>query len=139
MDVDGRLTGIQRLFLDRGGRKSMRGAQRLCLGQIRGGALRLGPEAHTIVLCEGIEDGLSLRMMKPGSSVWVALGSANLPHVVLPPIVRHVVVAADADAPGLAAAEAARTSFEARGIDAEIIAPGSGAKDFNEEWLLLHA
>lgn len=138
-DVDGAIVGIQRLYLDRHGRKRFSSTPRLSLGQIRGGALRLGPEAHTILLCEGVEDGLSLRLMNPGSSVWVALGAANLPHVRFPPIVRHVVVAADSDEPGIAAAEAARDAYRARDLEVDLIRPGHGAKDFNEEWMLLHA
>lgn len=135
-DVDGRPTGIQRLFLDDRGRKYAGGAARLSLGQIRGGALRLGPEAGVVTLCEGVEDGLSLRLMFPGSTVWCALGASNLPHVVLPPSTYRVVIAADADAPGLAAAEEARVAFDARGLEAEVILPRAGAKDFNEDWMI---
>jgi len=138
-DVDGNATGIQRLFLGSSGRKYGYGSPRLCLGQIRGGALRLGPEAGVLTLCEGVEDGLSLMRMFPGSSVWVALGSANLPHVALPPVTHRVIIGADADGPGLAAADEARVAFEARGLEVEIIQPRAVAKDFNEEWLLLHA
>ncbi len=138
-DVDGRITGLQRLYLDREGRKRFGSSPRLSLGQIRGGALRLGPEARTVMLTEGVEDGLTLTRMHPGTTIWVALGAGNLPHVQLPPIVRHVVVAADADPPGLAAAEAASDAFQARGLSVETVMPGSGAKDFNEEWLILHA
>jgi DNA primase len=138
-DVDGRITGLQRLYLDRQGRKRFARTPRLSLGQIRGGALRLGPEAHSIMLTEGIEDGLSLMRMHVGTTVWVALGAGNLPHVRLPPIVRHVVVAADADEPGIAAAEAARDAYRLRSLQVDVISPDHGAKDFNEQWMLLHA
>lgn len=136
-DVDGSIMGIQRTFLTRDGTKARMNNPRLSLGQIRGGALRLEPEAPTITLCEGIEDGLSLVRMFPGMSVWVALGAGNLPFVSLPPSVRRVVLAGDTDAPGQAAVAVARDAYEARRIEVETIFPRA-ATDFNEEWLTLH-
>lgn len=137
-DPDGAVTGIQRLFLDAFGRKASGGEPRLSLGQIRGGALRLGPPSGTVMLTEGLEDGLSLMRMFPGRSVWAALGTANLPHVNLPPTVRRLTLAGDADGPGQAAVETAAVAYRDRGLDVDIILPKAGCKDFNEEWLLLH-
>lgn len=136
-DVDGAVTGIQRLFLTSGGRKA-RGEARLSLGQIRGGALRLGPEASQIIICEGLEDGLSLMRMFPGATVWVALGTGNMPHMALPDCVRRVLLAGDEDGPGRAAVEGAEASLRSRSIEVEKVFPRAG-KDFNEEWLMLHA
>lgn len=136
-DVDGHVTGIQRTFLRRDGMRMQ--MPRLNLGQIRGGALRLGPEAAEIMLCEGIEDGLTLTRMFPGATVWVALGAGNMAHVALPTIVKRIVLAGDNDKPGRAAVNTAREAFEARRIDVDEIWPKAGARDFNQEWLLLHA
>lgn len=138
-DHDGRVNGIQRLYLDGSGRKCSRGSPRLCLGQIRGSALRLGPVQPRILLASGVEDALSLTRMFVGATVWAAFGDANLPHVSLPDIVRDVVLCGDADEPGRAAVDAARTAYEARGIVVEDLVPRGGCKDFNEEWQLLHA
>lgn len=138
-DGDGKVSGIQRVFLDSRGRKVARGEPRLCLGQIRGGALRLGPVRPRIMLASAVEDALSLTRMFPGATVWAAFGDANLPHVALPDVVREVVLCGDADAPGRMAVAAARSAFEARGLVVEDLLPRAGAKDFNEEWQLLHA
>lgn len=138
-DVDGRVVGIQRTFLDRHGRKSRDGAVRLSLGQIRGGALRLGPIAPRIMLATATEDALSLTRMFPGASVWAALGDANLEHVALPKEVREVVLCGDADPQGRAAVEHAAVTFADRRIAIETLFPRAGAKDFNEEWVQLRA
>lgn len=136
-DVDGVVTGIQRLFLTHGGRKA-RGEARLSLGQIRGGALRLGPQAADLIICEGLEDGLSLMRMFPGASVWVALGTGNMPHMALPDCVRRVLIAGDEDPAGRRAVEIAEESIRTIGLEVATIFPRAG-KDFNEEWLTLHA
>ncbi|MFV0622660.1 CHC2 zinc finger domain-containing protein [Sphingomonas sp. ac-8] len=137
-DREGRVAGIQRTFLDCEGRKSTRGTPRLSLGRARGCAVRFGPVAETVMLAASVEDGLAVRLMFPGASVWAAVGDGNLPHVRFPAEVRSVIVCGDADAPGRAAAAAAMTAYAATGLAVEDLAPRAG-KDFNEEWLLLHA
>lgn len=136
-DADGSVNGIQRLFLDKEGRKARRGSPRLCLGQIRGSALRLGPIRPEIMLAQSVEDALSLTRMFPGATVWAALGDSNLGHVVLPAEVRSVALCGDADGPGRAAVEAAQGAYQALGIAVRTLFPRVG-KDFNEE-LLHHA
>lgn len=137
-DREGRVCGIQRTFLDREGRKSSRGTPRLSLGRVRGSAVRFGPVADTVMLAAGVEDGLAVRLMFPGASVWAAVGDGNLPHVRFPASVKRVVICGDADEPGRAAAAAAAKSYSAIGLTVDDVLPRAG-KDFNEEWLLLHA
>lgn len=137
-DREGRVAGIQRTFLDGDGRKSTRGTPRLSLGRVRGCAVRIGPVAETVMLAASVEDGLAVRLMFPGASVWAAVGDGNLPHVRFPAEVRRVIVCGDADAPGRAAAAAAIAAYAAASLAVEDLVPRAG-KDFNEEWLLLHA
>lgn len=137
-DATGRIVGIQRTYLDREGRKMRGGSPRLSLGRVRGTALRLGPVAPRIMLASAVEDALSLRLMFPGASVWAAFGDANLRHVDLPNGIRHVTVCGDDDDSGRAAVAATRESFATKGVETDELFPHAGAKDFNEEWLLLH-
>jgi hypothetical protein len=137
-DREGRVAGIQRTFLDHEGRKSTRGTPRLSLGRVRGCAVRFGPVAETVMLAASVEDGLAVRLMFPGASVWAAVGDGNLPHVRFPSEVKRVIVCGDADAPGRAAVAAAIAAYAAAGLAVEDLIPRAG-KDFNEEWLLLHA
>lgn len=138
-DENGKVVGIHRTFVDRGGRKSRRGEPRLALGRVRGCAVRLGPIAPRIMLCSGIEDGLALRMMFPGATVWVTPGDANMPHVRLPRGIWHTTVCGDADESGVAAVAATREALGGKGIQTDGLLPRARSKDFNEEWLALHA
>lgn len=138
-DVRGAVVGILRTFVEDDGRKARHGEARLSLGRIRGSALRLGPVAPTIMLASAVEDALSLRLMFPGATVWSTFGDANLPLVELPPIVRKVTLCGDADATGRAAVAAAADALTTRGIEVDVLFPRAGTKDFNEEWVLLHA
>ncbi|MBM7406383.1 MULTISPECIES: DUF7146 domain-containing protein [Sphingomonas] len=138
-DADGRIVGIQRTYLDREGRKMRGGSPRLSLGRVRGTALRLGPVMPKIMLASAVEDALSLRLMFPGATVWSAFGDANLQHVEMPRGIWHVTVCGDADESGRAAVAAAREALGRKGIQTGELFPHGGAKDFNEEWVLLHA
>lgn len=138
-DENNRVAGIHRTFIDREGRKFRFGQPRLALGRVRGCAVRLGPIVPRIMVCSGIEDGLALRLMLPGATVWVTPGDANLPHIRLPRGIWHVTVCGDADESGRAAVAATRQALGAKGIATDELFPRAGCKDFNEEWLLLHA
>ena len=135
-DVDGRITGIQRVFVDPDRRGFPFRPLRLSLGRIRGSALRLGPAREEIMLTGSLEDGLALMRMFVGATVWASLGEANLAGVVLPPVVRSVILFGDADDPGRAAAGRARAAFEERGLHVAELFPRLG-KDANAEWIAL--
>ena len=104
------------------------------LGRVKGGAIRLGEldGSGTLTVCEGPEDGLSLLEMA-GGPVWVAAGATFLPAMQFPPEVRAIVIGADNDPAGRAAADKAAHTFADRGLAVRIIRPVEGAKDFNDE------
>jgi DNA primase len=129
----GRITGVQRIFVQADGTRTPLPRPKLSLGAIKGGALRLGPVAPELVVCEGPEDGLTLYQMRPGCSVWVALGSGNMPFIQLPPGVTRVLVAGDNNPAGYKAAQDACEAFVSHGIDAEPIFPSPEFEDFNDE------
>lgn len=132
-DVDGRVVGVQRIFLTDEGGVAPLAKPKLSLGQIKGGALRLGPEASEIIICEGVEDGLTLLQLFPQSTVWVALGAGNMASVMLPPCTRGVVLAGDNNGPGRCAVEKAREAFEAKHIEVAAIFPAPAYEDFNDQ------
>jgi DNA primase len=101
------------------------------LGKVAGGAIRRGPAAAELIVCEGLEDGLTLQQ-ELGRTVWVSAGASMLPAMQFPPLVRSVAIGGDADPAGREAAEKARAAFEARGIAARMFFPVD-AKDFNAE------
>jgi hypothetical protein len=106
--ADGRLTGLHRTYLqpDGNGKADVEPVKKM-LGACRGGAVRLTPVGRQLAICEGIETGLSIREACPDLAVWCALGAGNLDRLTLPPLVEEVVLVADADPVGLAAAHRA--------------------------------
>lgn len=131
---DGTGLGIQRTFLTPEGGKAASTDRKVkfSLGRVRGGAIQLAPAAETLVVTEGLEDGMTLAE-STGEAVWIAAGMSMMPRMLFPSIVRTVVIGADGDTPGEAAAQAAAGAFVARGVEARILRPAAGFKDFNGE------
>lgn len=132
-DVNGRVTGIHKTLLRVDGQLAEVRSPKQSLGQIRGGAVRLGPEASEVIVCEGPEDGLTIHELLPSTSVWVALGTGNMPNMILPSGIKRVLVAGDNDPPGRAAVERACEAFRAQGKHAAAIFPGNAFGDFNDQ------
>lgn len=129
---DGTLTGIQRTFLTDDGRKADVADVKLSLGRVAGGAIQLGPPAASLIVTEGLEDGLSLAQAL-GRSVWVAAGTSMMPRMEFSEAVKSVVIGADGDAAGEAAANKAAQAYSAGGRRVRIMRPSPGHKDFNAE------
>ena len=98
---DRRVVGVQLTPLVEPGRKALEKPSRLTQGELRCGAVRLAPwrEGAPIVITEGVEDGLAVRLAEPDAVVWAILGTANGPRVLLPDGC-PVVLALDGDRPG---------------------------------------
>lgn len=130
---DNKARGIQRTFLNESGTgKAAVPKPKMSLGRISGGAIRLAPAAQEMVVCEGLEDGLTLQQ-ELGRCVWVAAGVGNLRRMQLPPGVRSVVIGADGDGAGRDGAREAAKHFGEQGSSVRIMYPLDGCKDFNDE------
>jgi hypothetical protein len=101
------------------------------LGPCAGGAVRLAPAGPTLAIAEGVETALSVQIAT-GMPAWAALSAAGFYSLVLPdlPLAEHVLIAADADEPGLAAAYSAAARWHTEGRRVRISAPRSG--DWND-------
>jgi putative DNA primase/helicase len=86
--------------------------RKMMLGRCRGGAVRLGEPGELLVVSEGIGTGLSL-MQATGLPVWAALSTWGLRSLELPRSVTAVIVVADGNDPGEAAAVAAAQRWKA--------------------------
>lgn len=135
-DPDGTLVGIQRTYLTEDGRKAATrdGKVKYSLGMVAGGAIQLGPAQASIIVTEGLEDGLTVAQAL-GRTVWVAAGTSMLPHMSFASVTRAVVIGADADEAGEHAARRAAESFADRQLAVRIMRPSTGFKDFNAELL----
>jgi len=138
-NMRGTVVGVQRVYLTEDGHKAGVAHPKLSLGQVRGCAVRLGPVARAIIVCEGPEDGLTLRQGLPEASVWVALGTGNLPFVELPDAIVAVTIAGDNNVPGRAAVAAGSEAFATQGREVRTIYPNPAFKDWNDELMDVRA
>ena len=129
--IANRPLGIHRTYLERTGNgKAPVKPSRMMLGPCHGGAVRLGPLTSPLMIGEGIETCLSAAQAS-GHSAWAALSTSGLRSLELPAEVTHVIILADGDAPGEAAANIAATRWERQGRRVQIARPPPNC-DFND-------
>jgi hypothetical protein len=104
--------------------------QKMMLGPCRGGVVRLAPAGGVLTVGEGIETCLAA-MQATGYPAWAALSTAGLTALDLPDNVRDVIVLADGDAAGDAAARAAALRWKREGRRVRIAHAPEGM-DFND-------
>lgn len=101
--------GVHRTFFEKGGARLNRNAK-LMQGPCAGGAVTLAERQGPLVVCEGIETGLSLLsgLLSGPASVWAALSTSGMRALRLPPATGELIIAADSDdqGAGQSAAEA---------------------------------
>ncbi len=139
-DAAGELVGLQRTYLTEDGRKAATRATdtdrkpkvKYSLGNVVGGSIQIGPPAASMLVTEGLEDGLTLAQAL-GRSVWVAAGTSMMPQMTFGPVTRAVVIGADGDDAGDVAAMKAAEAFAKSGLATRIMRPTPPFKDFNAE------
>jgi len=136
-DLDGRLTGVHRTWLDPNGFDAVRlgkapiDTPRRAMGRLLGHAVRVGGPREVMAAGEGIETILSLRCALPAMPMAAALSANHLAALLLPPMLRRLYIARDADAAGDVAFAALTERAEEAGIEALALSPQTG--DFNED------
>ena len=131
-DAVGNICACHRTYLDLSGAKAAADPGKASLGPIAGGAIRLHPPAPELVIGEGLETAASAGLLL-GLPAWSAIAAGNLAvSLVLPPMVRAVVIAADADPPGQRAADQAARRWQAEGRSVRICTPDQADQDFND-------
>jgi hypothetical protein len=103
---------------------------KMTLGPCRGGAVRLALAGPILGVAEGIETALSY-MQTTGIPTWAALSTSGIRTLILPPEVQEIIIAADADIPGIRAAQAAARRWLNEGRQVRISRPPVG-QDFND-------
>lgn len=128
-DVEGTFRAVQRIFLDATGAKAPLVPGKAALGPIWGCAIRLGAGGE-IVVAEGPETAIAAGTIL-GLPAWSAINAGNLETALtLPREIHSVAIAADHDAPGIRAAEAAARRWRAEGRNARIVKPLAAGQDF---------
>lgn len=128
---DGKPVAIHRTFLamDGSGKASVT-PQKMMLGPCRGGAVRLALPAGRLMVGEGIETCLAA-MQATGTPAWAALSTAGLRTLQLPVEIAEVIILADGDEPGEAAALDAARRWKREGRTVRVARPPAGM-DFND-------
>jgi hypothetical protein len=137
-DLDGRITGIHRTWLDPHGFDRIRlgkapiDTPRRAMGDLLGNAVRFGAaDDDVLVAGEGIETMLSLRYVLPTLPMAAALSANHLAAIALSPSLRRLYIARDADAAGDTVQAVLSQRAETAGIEAVPLSPRLG--DFNED------
>lgn len=103
------------------------------LGQTKGGAVRLSDGPGPLLVTEGIETGLSFLsglIGKPGT-VWAALSAGGMKALRLPQNSGKLIIAADGDPVGLAAAHALAERAYSLGWQVSLL-PAPAGCDWND-------
>ena len=131
-DLDGRLTGAHRTWLDPDGSgKAPIDTPRRAMGDLLGHAVRFGVPGSVMAAGEGIETTLSLRCALPDMAMAAALSAAHLAAILFPPTLRRLYVIRDADPAGDGARDTLLGRASTDGIEAIVLSPAMG--DFNED------
>ena len=129
--TDDKPLAIHRTFLARDGSgKASVDKQKMMLGPCRGGVVKLGAPCDLVMVGEGIETSLAA-MFATGHPAWAALSTAGLRSLDLPDAVRDVIVLADGDDPGEAAARECAWRWKREGRRVRIARSPRGL-DFND-------
>ena len=95
----------------------------------KAGVIRLSPDdqvAWGLGITEGIEDALAV-LLSGWSPVWAATSAGSISRFPILAGIESLTLFADADAPGIAAAEACAERWLAEGRDVNIAAALGGA------------
>jgi hypothetical protein len=126
---------VHRTYLrsDGAGKAGLEGGDKLMLGSVAGGAVRLAEGPGRLVVAEGIETALSLAcgLLEGPATIWAALSAAGMAGLRLPETPGWLTIAPDGDAVGQGAALAlAERAAQAGWAVSILTAPAGG--DFND-------
>jgi len=129
---------IHRTVLSLDGRKvEIDGKNRLALGPIAGGAVKLTPDADVTMavgIGEGIETTLSLRLAPEfgPSPVWALLSAGGIEGFLVLAGIESLWIAVDHDPAGIRAARTCAGRWQAAGREVFLITPSAPDADLND-------
>ena len=132
-DAENRLIGLHITTIRPDGSK-----ERKCHGQVKGGAIRLGGNTTTGLICiaEGIETAYAWAAMNPvyGGPTWSVISANGIASFEPPKGATCINVAADFDGASITGFErlARRRDIQDRGITVKLLLPEEYGTDFND-------
>jgi len=121
---------VHRTFLE-SGKKAHIKPNKMMLGSVAGGAVRLAPVNLVMAIAEGIETALSVQQ-ETGIPTWAVLSASNYKALVLPGHVQEIVIAADHDEVGIRTAYEAAELWTRQGRKVRVTFPPRPGSDFND-------
>lgn len=123
---------VHRTFFEKTGRR-IAGSAKMMLGPCAGGAVPLSEEPGPLVVCEGIETGLSLcsGLLEGPATVWAALSAPGMKALRLPERPGRLIVATDGDEAGENAGQVLAGAAHARGWQVSLL-PAPQGLDWND-------
>jgi hypothetical protein len=106
---------------------------KMMLGAVAGGAVRLSEEGGPLVVAEGIETALSLAcgLLRAPGTIWAALSTSGMQALRLPTWPERLTIAPDGDPAGKAAAHS--LAERATALDWQVsLLPAPDGRDWNE-------
>jgi hypothetical protein len=124
--------GVHRTFFTKKGTRLEKSAK-MMLGPCSGGAVRLSDGMGPLVICEGIETGLSLLsgLLDSSHTIWAALSTSGIKGLILPSRPGELIVAADGDEAGALAATALARTATGKGWKVSLMTAPDG-QDWND-------
>lgn len=132
-DGAGNLQAVHRTYLAADGNgKAPVTPTKMTLAPVGGFAIHLAAAGETLAIAEGIETAFSVQLAT-GLPAWAAISCGNMRALVLPPLpmARTIILCADNDPPGLAAAHDSARRWEREGRTVRLATPPTG-QDFND-------
>jgi putative DNA primase/helicase len=142
-DAQGQAVSLHRTYVTKDGRKAevpivKKLMPSILPGATRGGAIRLYPAGETLAIAEGIETALAVRCAT-GLPGWSTICADGMAQLIVPPEVRLVVICADHDPAGLAAARTLARRLLAEQRRVKILTPDTPGADWADRPEVSHA
>lgn len=124
--------GLHRTFFDLHGQRLNKSAK-MMLGPCTGGAVRLSDAQGPLVVCEGLETGLSLLsgLLEGPHAVWAALSTSGITGLALPTNPHNLIIASDGDSAGQEAAYKLASRASSLGWAVAML-PAPDGQDWND-------
>jgi putative DNA primase/helicase len=131
VDPEGDVQGIQVTLLSaHGAAKAALATPRRTIGRLMGAYARIDAPSEALVVAEGLETALSARRAL-GAGAWAFLSAENLARFDPPAVIDRLIIAADNDEAGLAAAARLKARAQTY-IVCDLALPPSGYPDWND-------
>lgn len=126
----GQLQAIHRIFLTNNGDKAPVKLNKMALGTVAGGAVRLVEPKTVLGIAEGVETAIAAHILTKVPT-WSAIAGGNMGNIAIPSHIKSIVIMGDNDKPGIKYSEKAAEIYKKQGFKVCIAYPYK--KDFNED------